>query len=107
MNKISIDTNALEFIISSLDKKINDIDTKFKYIENEVKKIDGTTNIWQSETQRTVHNKYLTISKKFPEIKTQLENYSKFLKKTIVNYKTGEESINNDISINSKDLNVN
>jgi len=35
MNKILIDTSTLEDIISSFDKKINDMDTKFKYIENE------------------------------------------------------------------------
>jgi len=72
-----------------------------------MKKIDGSIDIWQGETQRTVYNNYLKISKNFPNIIGQLEDYSNFLKKTVVNYKTGEESINNDISNNGEDLNVN
>jgi len=107
MKNMEIKTDELELIINSLDQKIKKITRTLNEIDTKMNKISGNEDTWQGEAQQSVYRSYLTISKNFPEIIEQLENYNKFLKTTVTNYKKGEESINSDILENKENLNVN
>lgn len=107
MRNINIDTDGLEKLVASFDEKIKNVSKLFDDIEKKMHMIDGSSNTWCSVAQESVYNNYRTISDDFPVIISQLKNYNNFLKKTVENYKIGEEHINNDINNNEKDLNVN
>ena len=107
MKNIEINTEKLEIIINSLDEKVKNVTNTLNDIELKMSKINGNEDTWQGEAQESVYKNYLTISKNFPNIVEQLENYSKFLKTTVTNYKTGEHSIDSDIIENKENLEVN
>ena len=106
-NNIKIDTEKLNSIRISLREKSLLINEILDDIDEQMKKIDGTTNVWQGKVQRSVYASYKSIADSFPKIKEELENFNKFLDKTNTNYQSAETSINQDIENNDTNLAVN
>ena len=57
MNDIVINEEELTKIISKLDVEIKKMETIFQELDNELKSIEGSNDIWVSDTQRmhTIH----------------------------------------------------
>jgi len=107
MKNIDIKTEGLELVVSLLNEKIKTIEEIFSDIDKKMKMIDGTSDVWQCDSQDVTYKSYKTISKTFPNMVEQLTSYKLFLEKTIDNYKKGEADINKEINDNENNLDVN
>lgn len=86
-----------------INKKIKEI------FENQDKNIDkiNKTEIWSSKTQESICNKYDELKLQYSDIEVSLDNYVKFMKNTLEEYKKLENMINSDADNNAANLNVN
>lgn len=107
MNSILIN-NTMEFEkeINSLQSSLSRIKDIFQKENVNMNKIDNT-DIWSGKTQQSITEKYDELKENFPVIEESLENYIKFLRLTLENYKNTEIKINTNIDNVQKKLNVN
>ena len=106
-SNLSMNTESLASITSELEKKVVEVKEIFNNIDNKMKNFDGTSDVWRGKTQDALYKSYQTISKEFPIIIEQLDNYNKFLRTTIENYISAENNIDDSIDASSDDLDVN
>ncbi len=86
MNNLQFDQAKLQDILNNLEKNIEDLKSTYNEIAKEMTVIDGTNDIWKSDTQKTVHEYYKEVEKDFEESVQNLNNCKEFLKATIDNY---------------------
>ena len=104
---IIINSDSFQDSINNLEIKINNVSECIQNIDKNMVQITGKNEIWTSETALLMHDDYVEIEKEFEKINTQLATYLEFLKKTLEDYKTEEESINRLIEDNASYLDVN
>lgn len=104
MNSILIN-NTMEFEkeINSLQSSLSRIKDIFQKENVNMNKIDNT-DIWSGKTQQSITEKYDELKENFPVIEESLENYIKFLRLTLENYKNTEIKINTNIDNVQKNL---
>ena len=107
MKKIKMDTENMVKLISSFEHHMNAVNEILDSIEKNSRLIDGSTDIWKGKTQESVYQSYSTISESFPRITSQMQNYLSFMKKSVDDYILAENSIDDSINSESKDLNIN
>ena len=107
MSNISItDSNKMETVIHNFNNIISNIEATFEKEDNNFKKIDST-DIWNSDLQKSVTNKYNELSGKYGEVIDSLKTLSSFMNKTLNEYKRFENELNASIKDNSNQLDVN
>lgn len=101
-------TNSDEFekIINDLEKISIEIDDSFKTQDKNFSLIDDT-DVYSGDCQRAISNKYKETRKNYVKIEEAIANYIKFLKITLENYKSLEQTINKNMENNSDNLDVN
>ena len=107
MNNLEFDKAKLQDIVEKLGKEITNLENAYKDIEDKMSVLDGTNEIWKSDTQKTVYEYYKEIEKDF---KTSVENLNKcneFLMKTIENYEGSISSNEKNADDNGDSLNIN
>jgi len=106
-SNIMIDTEKLENIITSLEENAAIVKQIFEELNTKLKDFDGSNEVWQGDVQSAVYQNYDAISKNFPSIVEQLNDYNIFLRKTVNNYKKEEKNIDTSIDNNKENLDVN
>ena len=96
-----------EEIINDLEKSIIRIESIFNNEVNNTNKIDGSNDTWIGNTQEVTYNKLLQVQKNYEPILEALDNYTKFLRMTLQNYKEFENSVNKNEEENDIVLTVN
>lgn len=104
---IEVKKSELEATINNLDNKTKELEKCYKELNDKLKLLDGTSDIWNSDSQRAIYDYYLKVSKEFPDIVLKFQDYSKFLNKTLENYVSFEKSVDSDVVENGEDLNIN
>ena len=107
MNDIVINVDELTKIITKLDNKISELETIYNELDTKLKVIDGSTNIWSGDTQKSAYDNYLNISKDFPNTINQVKSLKIFLQTTLDNYLNSDKSLNEDIENNKEELDIN
>lgn len=105
-NSLMIDTEAFKEIKSRFEKDVEFVNEKFNNMNKIMNDIDGNNEVWRGKTARKVNEKFKLFSSNFPNIVEKLNNYDKYLQNVIDNYTSTEESINQSIDNNEKDLKV-
>jgi len=108
MSNINIDSQGLENIVEKLEQKVEKVTSLWEDVKKEMKNIDGGENsCWKGKAQESVYQSYKTI---FPSLEIMLEGFQEkniYLRKTIKNYRLGEQKIDSEIERNQNDLKVN
>ena len=107
MSNIVIKEDEFRSIINDLDKEITNLENTYNDIKVRGQKLDGTSDMWKSETQKVVYDYYKSVSDKFPNNIERFKSLSDYLKTTLNNYIEGEKSINKDVDNNASELNIN
>ena len=107
MSNIVIKEDEFRSIINDLDKEITNLENTYNDIKTKGQKLDGSNDMWNSETQKVVYNYYKSVSDKFPSNIERFKSLSEYLKTTLNNYIEGEKSIDNDVDTNASELNIN
>jgi len=107
MSNITIKNSAdFELVISKLESTLPTIREVFSSIDNNIDSINGT-ELWYGKTQDTLCKKYFEFRENYEFINNSFENYIKFLKIVLNDYKNAENKINSSIESNLKNLDVN
>lgn len=106
-NSLKVDTEALEKVVSILEKKISNLKDIYDDIDKKLQNINGDTELWKGKVQESTYNYYLEISKDFPKTIEELNKYKSFLKNVITKHKDQNQSINKDIDNNGINLDLN
>ncbi len=106
MNDILINEEELNKIITKVDAEIKNMENIYQELDNKLKEIDGSTETWTGNTQKIAYDKYLSISKQFPNSIEQMKSLKDFMKNALDNYVESDKSINKDINNNQDDLTV-
>lgn len=107
MSNIVIEnTDDFEQIIRNLENTLPDIEFIFNYVDKSIENINGN-ELWYGKAQETFCNKYKEFRENYTIVNESFENYIKFLKIVVSNYKKALKQINNNIENNSDNLNVN
>ena len=104
---ISIDSVSFQENINKFENKAKEISECIDAIDKNMVQIDGTNEIWKSETALLMHDDYVEVKKHLDAINTELADYLSFLKKTLASYQAEEESINRLMEDNDSYLDVN
>jgi len=107
MNKVYMDSDALDLINFSLEEKIREMDSIYKEINDKLKVLDGSNIIWKGTGQKAFYDHYIRVSAHYPDIIDQLNSYSLFLAESIETYNMREKDINVDIDNNESKLDIN
>ena len=107
MSNIVIKENEFRSIINDLDKEITNLENTYNDIKTKGQKLDGSNDMWNSETHKVVYNYYKSVSDKFPSNIERFKSLSEYLKTTLNNYIEGEKSIDKDVDTNASELNIN
>ena len=107
MSNIVIKEDEFRSIINDLDKEITNLENTYNDIKTKGQKLDGSNDMWNSETQKVVYNYYKSVSDKFPSNIERFKSLSEYLKTTLNNYIEGEKSIDKDVDTNASELNIN
>ena len=70
-----IDGNSFQDNITRLEEKVNLVADTIDLINNNMKLIDGTNDVWKSDTAVEMHNDYLEIQKSLDSINVECVRY--------------------------------
>lgn len=107
MNDILIDYEQVSQIITSLDNEIKKLEDIYNEINNKMKAIDGSSDIWKGFAQERAYQNYLNISNEYPNTINQMKSLKLFLENSLNNYINGDNKINESIENNLKELDIN
>lgn len=105
-NVVITDSNKMENVINNFNKIITNIEATFEKENNNFKKIDST-DIWNSDLQKSVTNKYNELSGKYSDVVESLKSLSVFMSKSLNEYKRFEDELNVSMNDNKNQLDVN
>ena len=104
MDNMYIDIMAMEQKISEFDNNISRLETIYSELNNKMKALEESNEIWSSETKEKAYEKYLTISNNFLNSIVQMESLKMFLNNTFESYKNSENKLNDTINNNEGNL---
>lgn len=104
--EVITDSNKFEEIINNLEASLPNIKSIFDSQSANYERINET-DAWSGKTQQIIYQKYRDLTKNYEPILNSLNNYVKFLKITIENYKNYETSLNSSIEDNEENLKAN
>lgn len=100
------DSGKFENIINNFNNAIVNIEKVFENENNNFKKIDST-DLWNSDLQKCITNKYNELSRNYGDIDDALKTLSNFMKNTLDAYKRLEDKLQSDMTDNNEQLDVN
>ena len=106
MNKMVMNIVEMTSIISKLDEKIQSLENIFKELNNRMKDIDGSSDVWNGESQNAACKCYVTIANDFPKTIEQLKALRVFLENALNSYLVGDSVLNKSIDNNEAGLDV-
>lgn len=106
-NIISIDTEALNEVISSLETKLANMTEIYDSLNTKLELLNGESDVWKGPSQEETYEYYKEISSRFPDTLKKLDNFITYLKKTVQDYKNEDDSIIKDLEINENNLSIN
>ena len=107
MNKIVItDSDKFEDIIQLFEHTIPKIKGYFESERRNAMEINQTAT-WTGASQKALYDRYKMLEANFNPIVDTLELYTRFLKKTLADYKALEQTLNQKAEEFSDQLNVN
>lgn len=107
MDNILVNQEELSNIISKLELKIKSLEDIQEEIENKVSIIDGSSDVWSSDTQKKAYDKYRSITKEFLNSIVKIKALKIFLQNTLDNYSNSDEKLNDSIENNKDNLDIN
>ena len=107
MNGILINEEELKLIISKLEEKIDNLENIYVELDNKLKVIDETSNLWTGSTREVAYNKYLEISKNYTSTINQVKALKIFLENTLNSYLSSDNKIKESIENNKENLSIN
>ena len=107
MNEILIKEEEMKQIISKLESQIKDIESIYTELDNKLKEIDGSNNIWTGSAREAAYEKYKAISSNYTSTINQIKALKIFLETALSNYLNGDEKLNESIENNKEELDVN
>ena len=102
-----INGDSFQSKINTIEDKVNKVAETLELISNNMKQIDGTNDVWKSETAVEMHNDYIELQKNFEKINVELCTYVIFLKNVLESYTEQENNLDIAIEKNSDNLDVN
>lgn len=105
-NAISIDAEALNEVISSLESKLATMTEIYDSLNNKLELLNGESDVWKGPSQEETYEYYKEISSRFPDTLKRLDDFIEFLKGTVQNYQNEDDSIIKDLEINENNLSV-
>ena len=107
MSDITIkDTKTFEKIVNELEQIVPQIDNSFVVQNKNFSMINGT-DIYKGKCQSVISKKYDLFKKNYEPVNEALNNYVKYLKITLENYKEYEKTLNSAIDDNVDGLSIN
>ena len=107
MNEILIKEEEMRQIISKLETQIKNVESIYTELDNKLKVIDGSSNVWTGSAREAAYEKYKAISSNYASTVNQIRALKIFLETTLDNYLNGDEKINESIENNKEGLDVN
>ena len=107
MDDIVIKEDEMRLIISKLEDKIKNLEGIYSELDNKLKAIDGTSDIWTGSAREAAYEKYTTISKNYLGTVNQIKALKIFLENTLNNYLNSDKKINESIENNKEELDIN
>lgn len=95
-----------ENIILDLERRKENMRNIFDRADKNIERINET-DVWTSPAEREFYSKYKELSSNYNEIINGINSYINFLRNALSNYKTLENTTNQDIDSNSTTLDVN
>jgi hypothetical protein len=107
MNNITItDSDKFAKVITSLENSYNKL-REIKENENINKEVIDETDVWTSNAQKSMYNKFDELVNIYEQVDYSLDIYIKFLKKTLEDYTLINEEISRNIEKVENELNIN
>ena len=107
MNNITItDSEKFAEVITSLENSYNKL-REIKENENINKEVIDETDVWTSNAQKSMYNKFDELVNIYEQVDYSLDIYIKFLKKTLEDYTLINEEISRNIEKVENELNIN
>ena len=107
MNNITItDSDKFSEVIASLEKSYNKL-KEIKENEKINQELINETDVWTSNAQKSMYNKFGELINSYEQIDFSLDVYIKFLKKTLEDYKLLNEEISKNVDMVENELNIN
>ena len=103
---MEINKDELLNTINSLNTKKEELETIYREIEEKCKVLDGTDDVWKSDTQKIIFSYYENIRKEFPDVVLKFQDFSNFLSKTLENYENYDNGVNSDVDTDLEDLSI-
>ncbi len=108
MNRnITINKEVFSEDINRFEEKVNKVTECLERISNNIGNVDGSNELWKSDTAVAMHEDYLELEKKFRKINVELNTYVIFLKETLERYEEEENKIDQAIIDNNGNLSIN
>ena len=108
MNRnITINKDLFSEDINKFEEKVNKITECFERLRDNIGSVDGSNDLWKSDTAVAMHKDYLELEKRFNKINVELNTYVIFLKETLERYIQEENTIDKAIVDNNSNLVIN
>ena len=105
--KITINKEAFSEDINKFEEKVNKVTECLERLSDNIGSVDGTNELWKSDTAVAMHEDYLEIEKRFKKINVELNTYVIFLKETLEKYEQEEQNEEKKIADNSSNFTIN
>ena len=90
MDGMQVNSVELRNGASSLRKNVNDMQTT---LDEATQTINNTAGSWESQSAENLRSRYTTLSAKFSDFYTAINNYATFLDNTAAAYENADKKI--------------
>ena len=105
--KIIINQSVFSEVINKFEEKVNKVTECLERLNDNIGSVDGTNELWKSDTAVAMHEDYIEMSNRFNKINVELNTYVIFLKEVLAKYEQEVQNENIKINDNSSNLNIN
>lgn len=106
MNNMVMNIVEMTNIIAKIDEAIQRLENEFKDLNNRVKEIDGSSDLWSGDEQNAAYKCYVTIANDFPRTIEQLKSLRIFLENALNSYMVGDSVLNKSVENNNDGLDI-
>ena len=90
MDGMQVNSVELRAASDSLRKNVNDMNVT---LEEATQTINGTAASWESAAAENLRSRYISLSAKFTDFYTAIQNYATFLDNTATAYENADKKI--------------
>ncbi len=106
MKSMYMDSEKLKVISDQLRNKIKELNDCYNAINNKVRELDGSSDVWKGDKQKKFYTSYTLLSNDFPTNIDKFNEFHEFLCNVIKEYEERDASISKDVDVNVDNLDM-